>query len=71
MMHKELKHFCEEMLRELALFSLGKALGRPCCDLPVPKGTHKKSEERLFIRAYSGRTMGNGFKLKGKWILRP
>lgn len=70
-MHRELERFCEEMLRELALLSLEKALGRPRCGLPVPKGTYKKVEERLFITAYNDRTVGNGFKLKEKQMDSP
>ena len=32
--------------------------------LPVPKGVYKKAGEGLFTGAWSGRTTGNGFKLK-------
>ena len=41
-----------------------KAPGRPYISLPVPEGTYKKAGERLFTRAWSGRTRSNGFKLK-------
>ena len=41
-----------------------KALGRPCSNLPVPKGAYRKAGEGLFTRACSDRTSGNGFKLK-------
>jgi len=32
-------HYSEERLRELGLFSLEKALGRPHCGLPVLEGS--------------------------------
>ncbi|GAB0204594.1 hypothetical protein GRJ2_002925000 [Grus japonensis] len=56
----------EDRLRELVLFSLEK---RKLWGDLIPafrglKGTHKKSGERLFTRACSDRTRGNGFKLK-------
>jgi len=41
-----------------------KAPGRPYCGLPVLKGAYKKDGDRLFSRACSARTRGNGFKLK-------
>jgi len=53
-------------LRELGLFNLEKR--RPWGDLRAafqyPKGAYKKAGERLFTRACSDRTRGNGFKLK-------
>ncbi|KAK4811231.1 hypothetical protein QYF61_022128 [Mycteria americana] len=54
----------EDRLRQLGLFSLEKAPGRPYSSLPVLKGAYKKDGDRLFSRACSDRTRGNGFKLK-------
>ncbi|GAB0190554.1 formin-1 [Grus japonensis] len=67
-MIKGLEHLSyEEMLRELRLFGLGKRRLR--VDLIVAfqyiKGAYKKDGERLFTKACSDRTRGNGFKLKG------
>jgi len=41
-----------------------KVPGRPYSSLPVPGGAYKKAGEGLSTRAWSGRTRGNGFKLK-------
>ncbi|KAK4823662.1 hypothetical protein QYF61_005014 [Mycteria americana] len=51
----------KDKLRELGLFSLEKALGRPYCSL---SGAYKKDGDRLFSRACCDRTRHNGFKLK-------
>ena len=64
-MIRGLEHLpCEDRLRELGLFSLEKALGRPYSSLPVPEGAYRKAGERLLIRADSDRMRGNGFKLE-------
>ena len=47
----------EDSLRELGLFSLEKAPGRPDSTLLVSEGGHRKEG------VCGGRTMGNGFKL--------
>ncbi|KAK4832268.1 hypothetical protein QYF61_021667 [Mycteria americana] len=64
---KGLEHLSyEERLRNLGLFSLEKR--RLWRHLVVAfqylKGAHKKDGDRLFNRACSDRTRGNGFKLK-------
>ncbi|GAB0187081.1 mitochondrial enolase superfamily member 1 [Grus japonensis] len=62
-----LEHLCyEDRLRELGLFSLEKRWlrGDLIVALPVPEGAYRKDGEGLFIREYSDRTRGNGFKLK-------
>ena len=54
----------EDWLRELGLFSLEKALGRPYRGLPELKGGYSKDGEGLLIRECSDKMRGNGFKLK-------
>ena len=66
-MVRELEHLCYgERLREVGLFSLEKR--RLQGDLTVAfqylKGSHKKDEDKVFSRACSNRTRGNGSKLK-------
>ena len=63
-MIRELEHLpYEDRLRELGLFSLEKALGRPYSGLPVLKGGYRKDGEGPLIRECSDRMRGNGFKL--------
>ena len=57
---------CEERLRELGLFSLEKRRfwGNPVLAFQYLKGPYKKAGKGLFMRACSGRTRGNVFKMK-------
>jgi len=53
-------------LREFGLFSLEKKRfwGNLIAGFQYPKGAYRKTGERLFRKASSDRTRGNGFKLK-------
>ncbi|KFQ61934.1 hypothetical protein N334_05732, partial [Pelecanus crispus] len=57
---------CEERLRDLGLFSLEKRKlwGNLIVAFQWLKGTYEKDGDKLFCRACSDRTRGNGFKLK-------
>lgn len=46
------------------LICLEKTSGRSHCRGPVPKGSYKNDEERLFLRACTDRTRENGFNMK-------
>jgi len=64
-MIRGLEHLsCEGRLKELGLFSLEKAAGRPYNSLPVPEGAYKKAGETLFMRDCSDSMRGSSFKLK-------
>jgi len=65
--HTGLEYFyCEERLRDLGLFCLEEAPGRPCCGLSELKEGKKLNRDQLFTKADSGRTKGNGFKLNDR-----
>jgi len=50
-MIRGLEHLCyEERLRELGLFSLEKALGRPYCSLSTYKGGLKERQRETFYK---------------------
>jgi len=64
-MNRGLEHLSyEERLRELGLFSLEKAPGRPSSSLSVPEGAYRKHGENIFSRAFCNRTRSNVFKLR-------
>ncbi|PKU33345.1 hypothetical protein llap_16350 [Limosa lapponica baueri] len=66
-MIRELEHLSyEDRLRELGLFSLEKRrLQRDIIvALQYLRGAYRRDGEGLFIREWSDRTRGNGFKLK-------
>jgi len=64
-MVRRLEHLsCEEMLRELELFSLDSGkLQQDLAAFQYLKGACKKDEDRLLSRACCNRTKGNGLKL--------
>jgi len=72
-MIRGLEHLdCEELLRELGLFSLEKRQlwGNLLAVFQYLKGAYKKAGEGLSTRACSDRSRGNGFKLKeGRFTL--
>jgi len=57
---------CEERLRELGLFSLGKRRlwGDLTAAFQYLKGAYKKDGDRRFSRACSNKTRSNGIQLK-------
>ncbi|KAK4832652.1 hypothetical protein QYF61_024680 [Mycteria americana] len=64
---RRLEHLSyEERMRELGLFSLEKSRlqGDLTAVIQYLKGASKKAGDRLFNRACSNRTRGDGFKLK-------
>ena len=61
---KGLEHMLyEERLRELGLFSLEEAEGRPHRPLQLPERRVQRGGMSLLTQGTSGRTRGNGLKL--------
>lgn len=54
---------CEERLRELGVFSLEEAQGRPHCSLQLPERKLWGAGVGLFSQVTCDRTGGNGLKL--------
>lgn len=61
---------CEDRLRKLGFFSLEKKRhqGGLLVAFQYLKGACKEDGDRLFNNACCGRTMSNGFTLKGHWL---
>jgi len=56
--------FYEDRLRELGLFSLQKAAGRPCSSLSVPEGGRQERWGKYFQQGLMQQDKSNDFKLR-------